>query len=208
MQTVVKEKNQAEIIEFPFPYKMEEDNKLRIEVLGQTPERTIEDRAVYLSLKTFNSNKDKKTVSRTELNSSFWIDGEEAIELGEMLIRQGRFALNANRIQWQALWYKGRLEQYIREDRISKILIELIDENPVNFGEGFHTFNIKPIWKKYKAPEYLEDFNYDVVIYFSPFDNDFKKQMESLTGGVPYKFINYNYDEEVKKFKKECEELA
>lgn len=194
METVLKKKEQEEKLTVSYPYSMEDNDTVTFSVLGQNVERSIEDRSVY-----FNVNTNVKGTMESVLN--MWFRGEDAIKLGLILIEQGNFALEANRINHQKIHSRNFLDKYVMEDKVSVITFECIDESPVNYGKGFKTFKITPTWKEGEAPKYTEDFSYEEVIYWSPFVNEFMNHMERFTRGkCAYEFVNYDHDERIKEF--------
>jgi len=187
VQTIVKEKYQSE--EFEAVTRLDGEPS-KFEVNGQTVEMSYEDRNVY-----YNFNESPEG----------WLDGEKAIELGTLLIEQGKKALLANMINHQLIHCISIYERYCKEDRVKQVILEMIDDTPVNYGKGFKTFLITPIWKQNKAPEYNEEFCFEDVIYFSPFEDEFENQINKFI--VPVLFINYDHKKEVQKFNERCKSL-
>jgi len=187
VQTIVKEKYQSE--EFEAVTRLDGEPS-KFEVNGQTVEMSYEDRNVY-----YNFNESPEG----------WLDGEKAIELGTLLIEQGKKALLANMINHQLIHCISIYESYCKEDRVKQVILEMIDDTPVNYGKGFKTFLITPIWKQNKAPEYNEEFCFEDVIYFSPFEDEFENQINKFI--VPVLFINYDHKKEVQKFNERCKSL-
>lgn len=185
VQTIVHEVYESETLTFRNSL-FEKDYVF--EVCGQTVDRSYEDRSVYFDF--------------TE-GQRGWLDGEQAIALGQALIKHGTKALMANMINHQAIHQMNLLRKYIRERRVSKLIMEMVDDHPVNYGGGFHTFLIKPVWKKRflgssKAPEYNEDFCMETVIYWSPIAEEFKDQLKRW--GCPIEFVNYNHSKTIAEF--------
>jgi len=187
VQTIVKEKYQSE--EFEAVTGLDGEPS-KFEVNGQTVEMSYEDRNVY-----YNFNESPEG----------WLDGEKAIELGTLLIEQGKKALLANMINHQLIHCISIYERYCKEDRVKQVILEMIDDTPVNYGKGFKTFLITPIWKQNKAPEYNEEFCFEDVIHFSPFEDEFENQINKFI--VPVLFINYDHKKEVQKFNERCKSL-
>ncbi len=181
METVVKQKEKEVKIISPYPSNLHSNKEIAFIIKGLIPERSIEDRDVFISIQTTNTLKEKS------MNNNFWLRGEKAIELGQALIQEGLFALDANRIQFQALNRIQKLKDFIFADRVEKIKIKEIDSNPANYDKDFHIFNIKPIWKAKQEPEYEEDFNFDYVLYFSN-KQDFEKENKYLFQNIPLEF--------------------
>jgi len=178
METVVKQKEKEVKIISPYPSDLYSDKEIIFIIKGLMPERKYEDRNVFISIQVSN------ILKKESMYDNFWLRGEKAIELGQALIQEGLFALNANRIQFQALNRIQRLKDFIFADRVEKIKIKEIDSNPANYGRGFHTFNIKPIWKAKQEPKYEEEFNFDYVLYFSNKQN-FEKENKYLFHNIP-----------------------
>ncbi len=164
------------------------DNGLEIVMEGQTVDRSMEDRDVYLMI----NNRD-----------TVWLRGEEAIELGMMLIKHGNRALTANMLNHQHIHMYRRLKDYLREERIETVIMEMVDEKPANHGSGFRTYSVTPTWIKGMEPMYDEKFNFETVIYWSPFERDFKEQLEKW-GGDKVIIKGYNREEELERFNNSC----
>jgi hypothetical protein len=222
METVQKRQEEAVILEYPFSSLDDEGSpRIQFEILGQTGERSYEDRSVYLCVKTTEPipeevpeppiHTDGETVceesrpvsvcghSRPDFN--MWLNGEDAIELGLNLIEQGKFALESNMINHQAIHTLNRYRSYLREERIEEVQFRVTDDNPPNYGQGFRLYKIIPIWKEEMAPEYNEDFTFDKVIYWSPFEEEYADQLDYYTLGTSYSFDGYDRADEVRRFK-------
>ena len=168
---------------------------LQFGILGQTVERSYEDRSVYLE------------ISNPELPDDIlvhgWLNGEDAVRLGQAFIAQGLFALEACRINHQLIHEQNRLMKWISEGKVASLNFEVIDNKPANFGDGFRTFKITPVWKG-EAAEFYSTFSLETVIYWSPFEDDFRKQIKYWQ--VPIKFVGYDHDTEVKKWRTQIQE--
>lgn len=156
-----------------------------------TPERSYEDRDVFISSENLDFN--------------IWLRGEDAITLGQLLIEHGQKALLANMIQHQHIHHINILKRYISEDRVEKLIYEVIDDSVPNYGRGWRLHNLYPIWKEGKAPEYDEDFSFETAIYWSPFDNEFNDQKKIF--GVPSEILNYDREQDLKEFEEEMKAL-
>lgn len=150
METVFKQKEVTEKLKF---HNSLFERDIEFEIMGQNVDRSYEDRSVYLNIKHGDSR------------IQDWLNGEDAITLGLSLIKHGQFALQANMVNHQLIHQRRKLDQYINEDRVSVLIFEVVDKKPVNYGEGFMTFKIKPVWVEGEEPEYDEDFEYEQVIY-------------------------------------------
>ena len=82
MKTVFDKKEKLKKIVTNYPYNMEDTDTVEFKVMGKTPERTIEDRSVF-----FEINTNIKGVEDNILH--MWLNGEEAIHLGQTLVEQG-----------------------------------------------------------------------------------------------------------------------
>ena len=177
METVVKKEEKDVIITSPYPSSLDKKNKIKFTIRGLCPERSIEDRDVFLSIDVDKTNID-----------SFWLQGEKAIELGLALIQEGNFALNANMIQHQLNYCKFSLKTFIKEKRIDYLKIKEINNKPVNYGQNFHTVNIQPVWNLNKEPKYQEDFNFDIVLYYDSKETC-QEDNKNFFDGISIKFI-------------------
>lgn len=173
------------------------DVPIRFEIQGQSGERSYEDRSVY-----FNMMRGEEHLLTT------WINGENAIELGMMLINAGKFALEANMINHQAIHQNNAYQRYLEEGRIEEVFFFMVDENPANYGSGFRTYLIKPRWVEGKAPQFDKDFQFEKVIYWSPFAQEYADQLDYYTKGLPYTFDGYDREEEVAIFEQQCAEMS
>jgi len=178
METVVKQEEKEVKIISPYPSSLYLDKEITFTIKGLIPEKSIEDRDVFISIQVTN------ILKKESMCNNFWLRGEKAIELGQALIQEGLFALNTNRIQFQALNRVQKLKKFINEDRILKIKVKEIDSNPANCGNNFSVFNIKPIWKTGQKPEFEEDFNFDYVLHYSSKQN-FKKENKHIFQNIP-----------------------
>lgn len=188
VQTIFEKDNKED----SFKYKNSLfDTTLDIKICGLKVERSYEDRSVYFNLK-FNSNKSDEK----DLEFTTWINGEKAIELGQLLISHGIYSLESNMINHQKIHHYNQLKQFLNDEIVDKTILKMIKD----LDNGNYLFNIKPIWKKNKKPKYQEDFNFDDIIYISPFEKEFKEQMESFGGIDNIKFVNYSWEKTVQKF--------
>ena len=163
------------------------DAGMTFEVYGQTTERSCEDRSVYFDFKFKDNESDKRQITG-------WLNGEEAIELGQLLIKHGTNAMVANMVNHQRIHLSTRIQKYISEGRVTKLIFTAIDKSPKNYGQGFILFEIIPVWKKKKAPKYYEDFKTQEVIYWSPFSKEFNVQLNGWN--CPIEFREYDHDKE------------
>jgi hypothetical protein len=206
-QTVTTKEEKQEVLEFPTsPLNDEGGDSISFTIMGQTPERSYEDRSVYMNIKTNQGEGEVSSVPDTEM--TFWLQGEQAIEFGMKLIEHGKFALEANMIQHQLIHHENCLKRWLSEDRVEEVQFEMIDDNPVNHGAGYKTFRITPFWNEGMAPEYNEDFSYEKVIYWSTLEESYHDQLDYYTQGVSYSFIGYDHDEAVRRFNRDVRLMA
>lgn len=227
MQTVYTKEEKSDTLTFP-QSSLDDNSVISFTIRGQHPERSYEDRSVYLSVQggdtepmlqfapepsismdgvtvEYNSPdvsvaSEPTTVRLARPDFAMWLNGEDAIDLGMKLIEHGKFALEANMIQHQAIHTNNRLQTFLDEERVEELVFEMIDDTPVGYGDGFKLFKIKPTWFDGMAPEYQEDFTFDKVIYWSPFEADFADQLDYYTRGCSYSFEGYNHESEVRRF--------
>jgi len=205
-ETIMREEINEEFIKVAYPYSMEDENTIEFGVLGQTPERTYEDRNVMFTIKTDMA--DTTGTHRESIDAQMWLNAEDAITLGNILVAHGNYAMKANMYQHQLIHQKNVLERYVNEGIVNGIIFTLVDREPLNYGGGFYEFNIKPIFKSGSIPKYNSDFNFNEVIYFSPFPDEFDNQIARYTGGnVGFSFVGYDREKEIDAFKKGLEEL-
>ena len=222
METVQKQEEESVILEYKFSSLDDEgDPKIQFEIRGQTGERSYEDRSVYLAVKGTQPIPEEEpappihaegetvceeaqptsTCRHAEPNFNMWLNGEDAIELGLKLIEQGKFALESNMINHQAIHTINRYRSYLMEERVDEVKFKVIDNEPPNYGIGFRLYQITPVWKEEMVPEYDGDFTFQKVIYWSPFDGEYADQLDYYTLGASYSFDGYDREEELRKFK-------
>ena len=196
VKTVFKDKIKEET--FSSTASLSEDT-LKINILGLGIERSYEDRSVYLNIK-FLPNK-KGELSKQSADITTWLNGEEAIKLGQILIKHGLYSLEANMINHQKIHHYSQIYKFLTDDRIDKIELTKINKDVEEYT-GIHLFKIKPIWKKGKEPKYQEEFEFEDLIHISPFDKEFKQQLKEFGGIRKVIFKNFDYETEKEKFKK------
>ena len=189
MKTIQDKKETSSSITIPYPSNLYEEDQLTFEIKGLTNERSYEDRDVFLNIKSGDNS-----------IITSWIRGEDAIDLGMKLIEHGKFALESNMINHQSIHMTRQFKLYLDEDRIEEVEFIMIDPSPVNYGDGFKTFLIKPHWVEGMAPKYDENFELKTVIYWSPFTPEYLDMLDYYTNGCSYSFVGYNHDDEVKRF--------
>ena len=189
IKTVCTDKENEDSITSPYPYSfVDKNDTITFTVRGLMPERSIEDRDVYINIETKQENKPNKA-KHNEVHTAFWLRGEKAIELGLALIKGGSFALQTNMIQHQSNWCENKLSEFIRDERVDIVKITEINHNPANYGSGFHTINLKPIWQQGKAPKYQEDFNFDIVLYYTSTE-EFTKNIKLIIQNVEWSIVH------------------
>ena len=136
---------------------------------------------------------------------AFEMSHQDILTLATTLIAQSEFALTAN-MKFNALIHEKRRFKKLRQKYdVNEIIIKCVDHEPYNYGPGFKEFNISLSYNMTDGyiPKYPHDrnFSYNEVLYFSKLENDFEKNILAITGGsIPYRFVNYDYDEEVRLF--------
>jgi len=177
------------------------DTTLSVKMKGCGVDRSYEDRSVYFNLIFTDQTESKGNyVQKEKVDLTTWINGEDAVKLGQMLIKHGLYSLESNMVNHQRIHHYTQLETFLREDRIEKVVITKTSDDVEGYGSGFMVFDIKPVWKESKAPKYQEDFEFNDVLYFSPFEKEFKVQLKEFGGIKNVEFVNYNWEEEEKKF--------
>jgi hypothetical protein len=201
-QTVVKDPYNPEVIILNSGVS---GHPIAFTVHGQTPDRTYEDRDVYFAIdeQVMASIYADKAI-RPDFNFYSHLRAEDAIQLGQALVAHGTRALMANMIQHQHIHHENNLKRFISEDRVEKIVFTMINDRPANHGDGWKVYSVKPVWNDGKAPEFQEDFEFETIVYWSPFEDEFKQQ----TGywEVPIEFVGYDHEKEVAAFNKMVEE--
>ena len=193
MDTIQKQEEHSSYIDIPYPSNLFDESRLTFEIKGLSPERSYEDRDVYLNIKSDAEN----------VNVTTWIRGENAIDLGMKLIEHGKFALESNMINHQLIHSKNQFKKYLDEGIVEEVEFTVIDQNPPNYGEGFRLYRIKPYWVEGMAPEYNENFEFECVIYWSTFDDKYADQLDYYTHGCSYSMIGYDRELELNRFNEE-----
>lgn len=158
-----------------------ENSFLEINIQGLNVERSYEDRDVFIEIR--NEKLDNYTT---------WMKGEDAIELGQMLIKHGTFALQSNMINHQKIHSYNTLKKYMDDNIVKYINLTMVDDKPVNYGTGFCEFEIKPDFYEGKEPIYQKNFKFNDVIYFGTyFKDDFIKSLKDFGGNEKVIFHNY-----------------
>ena len=177
METVFRKKEESEI--FNSKESLSERD-ISIEILGQTTERTMEDRSVYVNIKYGSQN------------ITTWINGEKAIELGQIFIRQGSFALEANMINHQKIHTYNTFKRFLNDGIVKYVHLKKVVDNPNNYGKGFHEFKITSQFHEFKEPKYYEDFNFNDILYISNIlEDEFDKSLKVFGGKDKVIFHNY-----------------
>lgn len=210
VQTVVTNQEKTEVMTFPNS-SLDDHAVTEITIQGQSGGLSYEDRSVYLSMKSGNTTPDGQNMGNLTVGGgdlTMWLQGEQAIEFGIKLIEHGKFALEANMIGHQLIHAKRQYDQFLEEGRVEEVEFKVIDETPANYGSGFRTYAITPLWNEGMAPEYQEDFCLEHVIYWSPFEAEYADQLDHWTRGLSYSFIGYDHEEEVRIFEEQCREMS
>lgn len=194
VETVLKEKLDGEKVVI---YNSLHERTSQIEVTAQGVDRSFEDRDVYFSIDAESSSIKGLGLAQGHNIYTEWLRAEQAIELGQALIRQGNLAFKENMLNHQLFRMKEALKEFISDGIVEYVRLTVVDENPVNYGSGSRKYLVEPIWIDGKEPEFREDFCFEQVIYFSPFDSEFKEQLEQF-GEV--QFVGYDRESEVRKF--------
>ncbi|MMZ46536.1 hypothetical protein D1872_81530 [compost metagenome] len=190
VETVIKEKYKTDYLTFS-QSSVTDRPDIQIEIKALIPERSCEERHVYFE---FNGE-------------SFWLNAEDASLLGQKLIEHATKSFRASLLIHQQIHETRKLFQWVRDGLIEKVILTVIDRNPANYGKGHYLFHIEPVFhKEIEGYEYEKAFfAFEKVIYFSPFEDVFKEQIEPY-GNV--EFVDYDRDEEVRRFEKECEKFS
>lgn len=183
-QTIVKEQYSMEKLEFRAGLS---DEIVAFQVYGTTPDHTYEDRDVYFDM----------SVPYAHLR------GEDAIALGQALIKHGTNALKANMYQHQHIHHMNTLKRFIADGLVEKLIFKVVDESPANYGKGCKTYVVKPVWAN-EPPEYNEDFEFETIVYWSPFEEEYNEQIGFWE--VPIEFDGYDREQDIADFNKEVEE--
>ena len=172
------------------------DNSLEVELIGLHPERSYEDRDVFVKIKNINKSPGEIQYNPEE---GMWLKGEDAIELGLNFIEAGNASLDSNRI-WayeiiQLLGAQRDLNKGIYE---KLIIIRRSEEKPEGYGDGFYYFDF---FYKGRDPEksWEDRLIKDVVVYWSPREDEFKKQIEHYASNIPVEYVDWDWKYNIKE---------
>jgi len=181
------------------------DNVLVIETIGQNPERSYEDRNVYIKIYMENIK------SNSQLNHGgvdneiqTWLRGEDAIQLGTQLIKSGDQALEKNRKQaYETIELLAAKEGVNRCDYIKLIITKTQSQPPSNYGEGFCYYDLLYVGRNDLMSRHIKN----VVISWSPFKEEFDKQLLRYSNGLGVDMINWTWEEIKETFDKQKDEF-
>lgn len=171
------------------------DDKLIVNMLAQTPERAYNDRDVYLKISL--KNEDGSVEAYKPMTT--WIKGEEAIELGLMLAEAGNKSLEYNRCQ-----VYETIEILAARSGMSKGIFDKVtitrksDEQPNNYGAGYYYFDFVYHSKTNKEEPWTTRMINDVVIYWSPFEDEYKKQLKNYVENLPYELVGWSWEIDIR----------
>lgn len=185
VQTVTKEQYDTEKVHIKHGFS---DDVVEFQIAAQIPDRTYEDRDVFFAMDEYGMS----------------MKAEEAIKLGQALIDQGTKALLSNMYQHQHIHHENLLQRFIREGRVEKIIFTVLDEKPANHGDGWKLHTVRAVWNEGMTPEFFEDFGFETIVYWSPFEEEFKEQIGRWD--VPVEFENYDREKELADFQRMMEE--
>ncbi|MHA1766137.1 MAG: hypothetical protein ACTSVK_07730 [Promethearchaeota archaeon] len=185
-----------EFIEFKTPKDLF-DMEFEVKLLPQHPERSYEDRNVYVEMKRISKKKESNSnASLVEMNTSFWLNGELAIELGNKFVEAGNRALGNNRLQAYETIQLLAARNEAKEGKFIKVIIERVsDEMPIGYGAGFYYFNLTYIAEDDLDTRRIKDF----VIYWSPFENEYKEQLKNMHQGLPVENFGWDWQRDIKE---------
>jgi hypothetical protein len=164
------------------------DENVTFEVYGMNVERSFEDREVYFEA----------------FEGHTWLRAEDAIRLGQTLIEHGTNALMANMINHQLIHAYNTLKRFHSEERFENVTLTVVDENPANYGGSYRTYKVAPNWLEGKVPEFYEDFSFETIISWSPFEDEYKQQLEQWWNPI---IQGYDREAELEAFQKALDEF-
>ena len=143
VQTVYNKEQTTDVLVVPNS-SLDDNNLTEFTVQGQTGDRSYEDRSVYFSLKSMSTlpNETNTNLRSPDVDFSMWFQAEDAIELGMRLIKAGKFAFESNMTNHQRIHMENQYQRFLDEDRVEEVTFTVIDENPVNYGDGFRIYSI------------------------------------------------------------------
>ena len=131
VKTMVTEQNNVSNFTVPRNSLIDKGEKITFEIKGLVPERSYEDRSVYMCISK---------------GGSMWLHGEDAIRLGTMLINHGRYALEANMINHQAIHIRNCFRKHVSRREVFGFNVRILPLHPVDHGSGFVSVRLSPCW--------------------------------------------------------------
>lgn len=182
VQTVSKVEIEADVLNI---YNSLFETTTKVEVLGLKPKRSYEDRDVYLCI-----TKEQDTITD-------WLRGEDAIKLGQALIKHGLYALNENMIQHQQIHHWNEYEKFVQDGIVKSCDIKNVRDD----SKASEYFILTPVWVDGYEPQFREDFSFEFDMSFSPFRKEFLKQVENtlLLPLDKINFIDFDWEKDIKE---------
>jgi len=177
------------------------DNVLVIETIGQNPERSYEDRDVYIKISLENTKQNPQvTHGGVDNDIQTWLTGEDAIRLGKQFIDSGSQALKKNREQaYEIIELLAAKNSVYKGDYIKLVITKNSNITPQNYGEGFCYYDLLYVGRNDLMSRHIKN----VVIYWSPFKEEFDKQLFRYSNGLGVDMINWTWEEIKETFDKQ-----
>jgi hypothetical protein len=121
-----------------------------------------------------------------------------------MLIDAGNSALEFNRENAYEIIELLAAKEGIYKNLYSRLIItKKSDEVPTNYGHGFKYYDLLYVSNTEMESRLIQN----VVIYFSPFEEEFNKQIRNYAGYLKTDLIGFTYKEIKDNFEKEQREF-
>jgi len=181
------------------------DNVLVIETIGQNPERSYEDRDVYIKISLENTKQNSQVTHGGVGNDiQTWLTGEDAIRLGKQFIDSGSQALEKNREQaYEIIELLAAKNGVYKGDYIKLVITKNSNITPQNYGEGFCYYDLLYVGRNDLMSRHIKN----VVIYWSPFKEEFDKQLHGYSCGLSVDMINWTWEEIKETFDKQMKDF-
>ena len=167
------------------------DNILNVITIGQNVERSYEDREVFTEI-WLEHTKENPSVTHGGVDNKIttWLRGEDAIKLGQQFINSGNEALENNRNNaYEIIQLLGAKEDINRGKYSRLIITKKLNIRPPNHGEGFYYYDLLYVSNNDMSSRLIED----VVIYWSPFEDEFNEQLKHYSNGLAVDKIGWSF---------------
>ena len=181
------------------------DNYLYVKMKSLNPERSYEDRDVYLEIVLKNDSDSEVKTSDVDNMITTWLTGEDAIKFGTELVEAGNDSLEKNRLQtYETLEILSALNG-VHKGKFSRLIITKKGEGtPENYGSGYYYYDLLYVSNSDLESRLIKN----VIIHWSPFEEEFEKQINTYSAGIiPVDKIDWSWEEIKEKFDRQMKQM-